>query len=1188
MSKTVLTTLVVTDLVGSTDLVRQMGDHPFAALMERLDRTIRRLLQEHNGTEIDKTDGFLLLFDQTLDAVRFSAAMHRALGELSTDVALKMRVGIHVGDVVVRHNAPEDVARGAKPIEVEGLAKPVAARVMSMADGRQTLLTRTAWDLVKRASIGTDIEDWKFIEHGLHNAKGLEEPIEIFEVGPADLTPGTKPATSARAGAVKNRRTGLMLLGLGAFLAAAVAIFALSGPTTRVTVWSGLDDVFGVPVGAGVRDPPAVPFIYRFEVTEVDGRVVAARAIDHAGKTQQIPWLYRDIGAVTVEYEDGEPRRVRWFDKVGTLAAVEHLERDGDQLLRHYRNADGTIAESPDGLHLPRRDTLDSNGRWFRRELLNHDDSTKGILAREFNDNGAPVLLRQLPGYRGFMGWTEHRSHYDDPRWPRSYTGWDQRGPGGVSVPDKEGCFGIAWELDDARRPVRQTCLDADGAPRERAEGADAGCATVTLEFDGLHLTTRCLDPAGKVVDSRGGWRTHRSKLGTHDNVEELAFLGPEGQLHPNQSGVARIEMDYDDRGRWVATRYFGAAGERVHHPQAGWGDRRAYDDTSFATEITHIGPDGQPTTGPDGCATTQRARDAHGNLVGTACFDAAGAATPDVDGVHQRVHTLGEVGLVVRTDYLSVDGGPAISASVGAASQTWEFGADAGLKTRTFLDEAGEPTLARVPGAAGPVLCASLILDWSKKTNFRRKTCAGVDGEPRQTAEGWAIREDTFGPFGRNLQNAFLDAEGKPTLTTLGYARKETRHNDRWMRKSEAYFGPNDEPVLDALDGCAQNVRSHDEDGMINGFTCIGTDGERPVANRRTGCARATQIRDASGDLIERACFDAGDNPAYFTAEFGFAHRVRIERDDAGRIVATASFDVDGQPFVAPDGTTRVTYAYDSAGNQVRMDFFGPDGERVALEDGTATELQEYNAAGQRIRHRSLDASGASVAPIGKGFAEERRTFDAVGNNIRSTFVGADGQPGDRDGRTERIQRFDHRQNRISERQLGVNGTPMAFSDGCMEHRWSWDPAGRELSRTCFDQLGAAMSDVGGVHAHRTGRDARGRVVERSTHDTSDAPVVPKGGWFAAERTTWGAGNWTVEVSWFGADSEPIAAPGGWDRQVFVRDGIGRWTEQRWEGSGRLVDGPEGFARAVRVWSADGAGVEETWYDLAGNLVAR
>ena len=49
-----------------------------------------------------------------------------------------------VGDVVLRHNPPDQVARGAKPIELEGLAKPIAARVMSVAGPGQTLVSPDA------------------------------------------------------------------------------------------------------------------------------------------------------------------------------------------------------------------------------------------------------------------------------------------------------------------------------------------------------------------------------------------------------------------------------------------------------------------------------------------------------------------------------------------------------------------------------------------------------------------------------------------------------------------------------------------------------------------------------------------------------------------------------------------------------------------------------------------------------------------------------------------------------------------------------------------------------------------------------------------------------------------------------------------------------------------------------------
>jgi hypothetical protein len=54
----------------------------------------------------------------------FALDYHRTLA----DLALSARAGLHVGPVSLRENTPEDIARGAKPIEIAGLALPFAAR----------------------------------------------------------------------------------------------------------------------------------------------------------------------------------------------------------------------------------------------------------------------------------------------------------------------------------------------------------------------------------------------------------------------------------------------------------------------------------------------------------------------------------------------------------------------------------------------------------------------------------------------------------------------------------------------------------------------------------------------------------------------------------------------------------------------------------------------------------------------------------------------------------------------------------------------------------------------------------------------------------------------------------------------------------------------------------------------------
>lgn len=193
-----LATLLASDLVDSTRLIGRLGDERGAELFRRHDRLARDLMAELGGREIDKTDGFLLTFGRPTDAVLYAIEYHDRLARLGAELGerLEARVGIHVGEVLERTNDPADVARGAKPVEVEGLAKPVVARLMSLAGGRQTLLTRGPFDLARRGTLGTRLADQSlsWLAHGAYAAKGLDEAIEVFEVGRTGFAPLTPPA----------------------------------------------------------------------------------------------------------------------------------------------------------------------------------------------------------------------------------------------------------------------------------------------------------------------------------------------------------------------------------------------------------------------------------------------------------------------------------------------------------------------------------------------------------------------------------------------------------------------------------------------------------------------------------------------------------------------------------------------------------------------------------------------------------------------------------------------------------------------------------------------------------------------------------------------------------------------------------------------------------------------------------
>lgn len=198
-----LRTLVLSDLADSTALVGRLGDQRAAELFRKHDRVVRALLQEHGGREIDKTDGFLSMFERPIQAIVFALDYQRQLKQLGQDegCALTARVGVHVGDVLTWENSPDDVAKGAKATEVEGLVKPIVSRLAQLALPGQTLLSGVAYSLAHRAQgeLGDRLATVRWRTHGRYQFKGIPDPIPVFEVGEEGHAPLKPPPWSGKA-----------------------------------------------------------------------------------------------------------------------------------------------------------------------------------------------------------------------------------------------------------------------------------------------------------------------------------------------------------------------------------------------------------------------------------------------------------------------------------------------------------------------------------------------------------------------------------------------------------------------------------------------------------------------------------------------------------------------------------------------------------------------------------------------------------------------------------------------------------------------------------------------------------------------------------------------------------------------------------------------------------------------------
>jgi WD40 repeat protein len=107
------------------------------------------------------------------------------------------RIGIHLGEVVIKEHETE-----AKAKDLYGLQVVTCARVMSLAQGGQILLTRGGFDSARQVLKGEDLAGvgpLSWVSHGPYLLKGIEEAVEVCEVGEAGQSPLAAPKTSEKA-----------------------------------------------------------------------------------------------------------------------------------------------------------------------------------------------------------------------------------------------------------------------------------------------------------------------------------------------------------------------------------------------------------------------------------------------------------------------------------------------------------------------------------------------------------------------------------------------------------------------------------------------------------------------------------------------------------------------------------------------------------------------------------------------------------------------------------------------------------------------------------------------------------------------------------------------------------------------------------------------------------------------------
>jgi DNA-binding NarL/FixJ family response regulator len=161
----ILSTVMFSDIVSSTERAAQIGDRRWRDVLDRHDELVRKQIGEHGGREIKTTgDGFLALFDAPARAIRCAVSVRDELRAVGIDV----RIGLHSGEVELRGS------------DVGGIAVNIGARVAALGSAGDIVVSSTVRDLVA----GSGIE---FTDRGQHSLKGVPDTWRLFAVADPGL-----------------------------------------------------------------------------------------------------------------------------------------------------------------------------------------------------------------------------------------------------------------------------------------------------------------------------------------------------------------------------------------------------------------------------------------------------------------------------------------------------------------------------------------------------------------------------------------------------------------------------------------------------------------------------------------------------------------------------------------------------------------------------------------------------------------------------------------------------------------------------------------------------------------------------------------------------------------------------------------------------------------------------------------
>lgn len=180
-----LVSFLMTDIEGSTELLRRLGKEPYEELLQSHRSILSNAVEEFSGRVVDSQgDATFSAFDRPSSAVRAAAAAQRTLEAAAWPgtAAPRVRMGVHTGEAVPSGDT------------YHGLAVHRAARICAAATGGQVLVSDSTVSVLDDTH--EDLTGLMLAEVGERRLKDFDQPVRLHQI--VDATGGGLPVAAGR------------------------------------------------------------------------------------------------------------------------------------------------------------------------------------------------------------------------------------------------------------------------------------------------------------------------------------------------------------------------------------------------------------------------------------------------------------------------------------------------------------------------------------------------------------------------------------------------------------------------------------------------------------------------------------------------------------------------------------------------------------------------------------------------------------------------------------------------------------------------------------------------------------------------------------------------------------------------------------------------------------------------------